>query len=90
MAHPVKKGPFFLLRNHSPLFNGPTRIAQLVENESQAVEAAYLCVLSRLPSQTERDHFEQRLAEHPRNEYSAVMEDMFWTLINSTEFSWNH
>ena len=79
-----------LRTNHSPLLNGPTRIAQLVENESQAVEAAYLCVLSRLPSQTERDHFEQRLAEHPRNEYSAVMEDMFWTLINSTEFSWNH
>lgn len=75
---------------NNPLLNAPTRIAQLVENEAQAVDAAYLSVLTRLPSTRERQHFEQRLREHRRSAYSEVMEDLFWSLINSTEFSWNH
>ena len=74
----------------NPLFNASTRIAQLAENDRQAVRMAYLCVLTREPSKLEMEHFRFRLEQTEAGEYAQAMEDLYWTLLNSSEFSWNH
>lgn len=74
----------------NPLFNASTRIAQLAENDRQAVRMAYLCVLTREPSKREMEHFRFRLEQTEASEYAQAMEDLYWTLLNSSEFSWNH
>jgi hypothetical protein len=74
----------------NPLFNAATRIAQLAENEQQAVRTAYLCVLTREPVEREMMHFQSRLEQTPVDQYQQALEDLYWALLNSTEFSWNH
>ena len=74
----------------NPLFNGSARVSQLAENDEQAVRMAYLCVLTREPSTREMDYFRHRLEQTGAGEYAEAMEDLYWTLLNSSEFSWNH
>jgi hypothetical protein len=74
----------------NPLLAATTRIALLGRSAEQQVEAAYLTVLTRRPSAEELDHFAARLADTPRKKEDEALEDLYWTLINSTEFSWNH
>jgi hypothetical protein len=75
----IKQGPF----------NAATRIAWLAPDDPRAVQTAFLCVLTRKPTDEEAEHFENFLAEQslPRPQR---LEDLYWALINSTEFSWNH
>jgi hypothetical protein len=70
-------------------FTAPARIAWLAPDNKHAVETAYLTVLTRRPTVEEADHFEEFLADStlPRPQR---LEDLYWALINSTEFSWNH
>ena len=70
-------------------FSAPTRIAWLAPDDQKAVEVAYLAALSRRPTAAEAAHFEATLAD-TRIKRSQRLEDLFWALINSTEFSWNH
>jgi hypothetical protein len=70
--------------------NAAARIAAIAEDDEDAVQITYLCVLTRLPSKTERDHFILALHGVSAEQRERVLEDLFWTLINSTEFSWNH
>jgi hypothetical protein len=72
------------------LFNASTRIGWLAPDDRSAVETAYLVVLTRRPTAPELTHFFKRLAGTESKERSRRMEDLFWALINSTEFSWNH
>jgi len=72
------------------LLNASTRIGVLAPNDAAAVDTAYLTVLTRLPNSSERDYFESMLTGTKGGRRSAQMQDIFWTLINSTEFSWNH
>ncbi|HVK10932.1 MAG TPA: DUF1549 domain-containing protein [Gemmataceae bacterium] len=75
----IKEGPF----------NIPTRVAVLAPDDPKAVEVAYLAVLSRRPTPAEADHFEKLLQDKSVSR-ARRLEDLFWALINSTEFSWNH
>ena len=70
-------------------FTAASRIAWMAPDDRHAVELAYLAVLSRRPTPAEADHFEKFLAD-PQMKRSQQLEDVFWALINSTEFSWNH
>jgi len=70
-------------------FNASSRIAIQAPNETKTLEVAYLGVLTRRPTPAERTHFEQFLADKSLPK-SQRMEDLFWSLLNSTEFSWNH
>jgi len=70
-------------------FNGPTRIAWLAPDDPKAVEAAYLAALTRRPTPEEAAHFGRALADKDLKR-AQRLEDLFWALINSTEFSWNH
>jgi hypothetical protein len=75
----------------NPLINAGTRIGMLAPNDATAVEAAYLSIFTRRPTATEADHFAGLLATAKNNNSrSNAMSDLYWTLMNATEFSWNH
>jgi hypothetical protein len=69
--------------------NATTRIAWMTPNDPKAVETAYLTVLTRRPTPEEAKHFEWVLGQKTGNRAQRV-EELYWALINSTEFSWNH
>jgi Protein of unknown function (DUF1549)/Protein of unknown function (DUF1553) len=71
------------------VLNASTRLALLSASDAQAIETAFLAVLTRRPSAAELEHFSTRFAEQKRNRMQK-MEDLYWTLFNTTEFSWNH
>lgn len=76
--------------DYNLLLNASTQIALLAPNDAKAVETAYLATLTRHPTAEEAEYFAGRLAEKQPRRRDQKMEDLFWTLINSTEFSWNH
>ena len=71
--------------------NASTRIAVLAPNDAKAVETAYLAVLTRRPTCDEAAHFATALGDtNDGRDRNQRLEDLFWTLLNSTEFAWNH
>ncbi|HIA17975.1 MAG TPA: hypothetical protein EYN70_00890 [Planctomycetaceae bacterium] len=74
----------------NPIANASNRILMATNDNSKAVETAYLTIFSRLPSKRELKHFQQRLQQSTGRKRSNAMNDLFWILLNSTEFSWNH
>jgi len=72
------------------LGNAATRIAVLAHSDARAVETAYLAILTRRPSEAEAEHFISRLSGACGKKRVTVIGDLYWALINSTEFSWNH
>ncbi len=71
-------------------FVSSSRIALLAPADREAVETAYLAVITRRPSSDESSHFAAKLAGSSGGERRQRLTDLFWTLINSSEFSWNH
>jgi hypothetical protein len=74
----------------NPLFSGSTRIATLTGRPEKQIEAAYLAVLTRRPTTEESSHFVSRLKDLKNRNRQQALEDVYWTLANSTEFAWNH
>lgn len=72
------------------VMNASTRIASLAPDDATAVETAFKCVLTRSPNSTERTYFINQLEGKQGKPRNQVMEDLYWTLMNATEFSWNH
>ena len=70
------------------------RIANFADTEETCVETCYLVVLTRRPTKAESDYFVPQLARAQKSgekgAHSQVVEDIFWSLFNSPEFSWNH
>jgi len=73
----------------NPVINASTRIGILAPDAAAAVEAAYLSIFTRRPTAAEADHFKGLIATAKRSRSNA-MSDLYWTLMNATEFSWNH
>ena len=68
-----------------------SRAARLADSElsdSVVIEELYLSTLSRMPSADERQLMMQTLAD-AENRRQAI-EDIFWTLLNTREFVFNH
>ena len=87
----VMNGSFVSERiKNNPVANASTRIASLASNDKVAVETAYLSTLNRLPTGAELNAFCDRLHETKGKARSQAMSSIFWALINSTEFQWNH
>jgi hypothetical protein len=91
--------PQRLLMMNGELASGPTksnpinavgRIALFASTDQKRVETAYLCCLSRLPTAEERDWFVAEMQDKTGDDRRHAVEDLIWTLYNSTEFSWNH
>ncbi|QDU11751.1 DUF1549 domain-containing protein [Gimesia aquarii] len=74
----------------SPL-NSVGRIAGLDFSDEKRIETCFLVCLTRPPTSSEKDYFlKQYQATQNQNERVKVTEDLFWSLYNSPEFSWNH
>jgi hypothetical protein len=76
--------------DNNPVNSASTRIAMLAGSAEKQVEAAYLAILTRRPNEEELSHFIKRLKDREDRNRAQAMEDLYWTLINSTEFAWNH
>ena len=74
----------------NPLMSASTRIAALTGKPEKQVEAAYLAVLTRRPTSEESQHFVARVSDREERNKPQALEDLYWTLVNSTEFCWNH
>jgi hypothetical protein len=70
--------------------NASTRLTSFAESDATCLEGCYLVVLSRRPTKAETDYFLAQLASAGSKGRSQVVEDIFWSLFNSPEFSWNH
>jgi len=67
-------------------------VAKLVEakkNDREIVEDLYLRVFGRLPLEKEWQPIQQTLAA-AADQRQAILEDVFWALMNSKEFYFNH
>jgi hypothetical protein len=66
------------------------RLARLREqklSDSQMIEELFLATLSRLPEESERAAIQSSVAGDTSGE---AWVDLFWALLNSKEFSFNH
>lgn len=72
------------------LLTASGQIGMMAPNDRAAVENAFLGVLTRRATLEEAAYFEARLQGTAGDERQRCMEDLYWTLLNSTEFSWNH
>ncbi|MEM7478397.1 MAG: DUF1553 domain-containing protein [Planctomycetota bacterium] len=70
--------------------NASTRIANIVNDDLEVVRLVYLNVLNRVPSDTEASAFSAFLENKKNNDRARAVGDIYWALMNSTEFSWNH
>ena len=71
------------------LNHGAGRLATLLQNpdDNQVLDALYLTCLSRLPTDADRNLFQAQRGSDPRD---VVFRDLFWALVNSKEFTFNH
>ena len=72
------------------LFNAASRIAWFAPTDESAIEAAYLAILTRKPTSEEQKYFTAKLVGTKGDVRGDRISDLFWTLVNATEFSWNH
>ena len=68
------------------LLSGPAEVLQLSPDDATIIENSFLMCLTRRPSDEEQQYFLEQLKDN-RNQ---AVEDLFWALFNSPEFSWNH
>ncbi len=73
----------------NPIMNSASRIAHYSPSNEEAINTAFLATLTRHPNNAEREHFLAQLSGASRKQKPVIMADLFWALINSTEFSWN-
>lgn len=73
---------------NNPVLNTTAHINMFAGDDDHAVETFYLCLLNRYPSDEERAHFVDKLGKG--QDRGETLEDIYWTLANSTEFTWNH
>ena len=68
---------------------GGGRLDSLLKNPDNktVIEDLYLNTVSRLPTESEQQQIAAALAKDPRE---AVFPDLFWALLNSKEFAFNH
>ena len=58
------------------------------KNADQIIEELYLCTLVRRPSPTEMERLRAALKDEP--DKAKGLEDVFWALMNTREFVFNH
>jgi hypothetical protein len=74
----------------NPFMNSATRIGIVAPDDKTAVETLFLSVFSRRPTSEEAEHFAAQLRGTDGDQRSEKMSDIYWSMLNATEFSWNH
>lgn len=72
----------------NPVINASGHISMFSGDDRTAIQNAYLCILNRRASDEEIAHFVGRMDD--RKDRRRAIEDLYWTLFNSSEFAWNH
>jgi Protein of unknown function (DUF1549)/Protein of unknown function (DUF1553) len=72
------------------LLTASGQIAGLAPDDRTAIETAFLAVLTRRPTPAELTHFTARLDKAKGDARKERLTDLFWALLNTTEFSWSH
>lgn len=70
--------------------NAATRIARFVQDDKKAIETIFLNVLGRTASGSEMDSMCRILAGKAGGDRVRAVNDIYWAMLNSTEFAWNH
>ena len=63
-------------------------LLELSPEADEVVENLYLRALCRLPTAEEQSHWSAELSQAPS--FREAAEDLFWALLNSREFAFNH
>jgi len=69
------------------------RLEKLLAENATAdaiIEELYLSALSRFPSESEKAQLSATLAAAPATERRAALEDLYWSVLSSKEFLFNH
>jgi hypothetical protein len=56
----------------------------------EIIDDAFLSALSRHPSESEQERFLKALSDEPEKTRRVAVEDMYWALLSSKEFVFNH
>ena len=83
-------GEFAREMSQTGLFATPGTLRRFSPTNEALLDNAFLTCLTRRPTEAERKHFLSQLPERPKDTDNAVIEDLFWTLYNCEEFTWNH
>ncbi len=70
-----------------------SRVEQLLAAKTpddKIVEEAFLSALSRPPTEAEKQQLVSELGQAPAAEKRAAVEDLYWSLLSSKEFLFNH
>ncbi len=72
------------------LFRSAGRIAGFSSDDKECVECCFLVCLSRKPTTDELNHFVKLLKDTAGDKRGRVVQDIYWSMFNSPEFSLNH
>lgn len=72
------------------VFNAPSHLATLSPDIDTTVDVIYLTTLTRHPNVEEMQKAESLLNEQPLDRRGEEVIDLYWSLMNSAEFRWNH
>lgn len=72
----------------NPFANAAAQIAMFAEDDAHAIETAYLAAFNRDVTSHERQLWLE--AAKKENNRQRFLEDMYWALLNGSEFTWNH
>ncbi len=70
--------------------NASGRISSMAPTPEKCLEVCFLVCLSRRPTAEEIAVMLPALESAEKNQYAQVVEDIYWSLFNAPEFSWNH
>ena len=62
----------------------------ITQDNDKIIEETYLLCLSRRPSDSERKRLKNIFEVAPETERRGVVEDLFWALMTSREFLFQH
>lgn len=65
------------------------QLATSTESTSKRVEKLFLAILTRLPSERERERFVAQLQTEDKRKQDGLIEEAIWVLINTAEFRFN-
>jgi hypothetical protein len=70
--------------------NAPAHLASLSPNPETAVDTVFLTTLTRRANEEEKTKAVNAIGTKTGSRRSEEIIDLYWSLLNSAEFRWNH